>query len=114
LSEKSPENQENTIFYTIGDVTDDILSSFGLSDDDKKKYDIVAEKFEGHFVKKRNMIFEHAKFNQGKREEAESTDEFIIDLYYLSKSCNYGRLREEMIRDRIVMGIRGAKLSEKL
>ena len=55
---------------------DDILSSFGLTDDEKKNYNMVVEKFEQHSVK-RNIIFEHARFNQHKPEEGESVDEFV-------------------------------------
>jgi len=32
--------------YHMGDQADKILTSFGLSDGDKKKYDVVKEKFE--------------------------------------------------------------------
>ena len=47
----------------MGDQTDDILMSFGLSADDQNKYSTVKDKFQNHFVKKRNIIFEQAKFN---------------------------------------------------
>lgn len=114
LSEKSSENQVNTLVYTMGDVADDILTSFGLSDEDKKKYDTVVERFERHFVKKRNIIFERAKFNQRKQEEGESVDDFVTALYCLSEHCQYGDLRDEMIRDRIVVGLRDSALAEKL
>ena len=61
LSNKSQENQVNTLIYTMGDQGDDILSSFGLTEEDKNKYDVVKEKFQGYFVKKHNVIFERAK-----------------------------------------------------
>ena len=48
LSEKSSENQVNTLVYTMGDPADDILSSFGLTDDEKKNFDTVVDKFERH------------------------------------------------------------------
>ena len=40
----------------MGDATDDTLKSFQLSEDDLKKYDTVKQKFDGDFVKKRNII----------------------------------------------------------
>jgi len=43
----------------------DIPSSFGFTDKDKKNFDTVVDKFECYFVKKRNIIFEHA--NASKR-----------------------------------------------
>jgi len=51
LGKKSLENQANTLDYTMGDSANDILS-FGLSEENKAKYDVVVAKFETHFVKK--------------------------------------------------------------
>ena len=48
----------------------------GLSDEDKKKYLTVREKFTDHFVKKRNVIFERAKFQH----KEETVDNFVTDL----------------------------------
>ena len=74
----------------------------------------MVAKFERHFVKKRNVIFERAKFNQRKQEEGESVDDFVSALYCLSEHCQYGSLRDEMICDRIVVGLHDSSLSEKL
>ena len=74
----------------------------------------VVEKFERHFIKKRNVIFERARFNQRKQEEGESVDDFVTALLCLSEHCQYGNLREEMIQDRIVVRFRDSSLSEKL
>ena len=114
LTEKSEENQVNTLVYSMGDAADDILITLGLTAENKKKYKPVTEKFTDHFVKKRNTIFERAKFNQRVQESGESVDAFITDLYSLAETCSYGGLREEMIRDRIVVGLQNAKLSEWL
>ena len=57
LTSKSEENQVNTLIYTMGDEADDILYSFGLTKTDRKKYDTVSDKFEAHFVKRRNPIY---------------------------------------------------------
>ena len=51
LEMKGQESQVNTLIYTIGDKADDILSSFGLSEDDQKKYSVVKDKFDSYFVK---------------------------------------------------------------
>ena len=81
LAEKSQERQVHTLIYSMGDEADDILSSFELSEADRKKYDVVRDRFESYFVKKKNTIFERAKFNRRKQEEGESVDDFILDLY---------------------------------
>ena len=63
VEKQSEEAQVNTLMYSTGDQADNILHSFGLSEDDSKKYTIVKAKFDSHFVKRRNRIFERAKFN---------------------------------------------------
>ena len=77
------------LVYCMGDKADDLLSSFGLSDTDKKKYDTVLGKFEGHFVQRKNVIFERAKFNKREQGEAEPVDAFVTDLYRLAKQIRY-------------------------
>ena len=37
-----------------------------------------------------------------------------MELYRLAENCDYGALKEEMIRDRLVVGIRDASLSQQL
>ena len=98
----------------MGDKADDILSSFGLSEDDQKKYAVVKDKFESHFVKRRNVIFERVKFNSRKQLQDETVDSFITDLFCLAEHCAYGQLHNEMIRDRLVVGLLDASLSEKM
>lgn len=114
LKGQSEESQVHTLIYSMGDEADDILSSFKLSSDDLKKYETVKKKFDDYFVQRRNVIFERAKFNQRRQEENEAIDDFIVDLYRLAEHCGYGELHDEMIRDRIVVGVRDRKLSEKL
>ena len=38
----------------------------------------------------------------------------IMEVYRLADTCNYGNLRDEMIRDRLVVGIRDTTLSAQL
>ena len=40
--------------------------------------------------------------------------DFIESLFTLAETCQFGTLREELIRDRIVVGICNAVLSQKL
>ena len=114
LNEKDKEAQVNILIYTMGDTTDDILHSFQLSQDDSKKHDVVKAKFESHFVQKQNVIYERAEFNLRKQEEGEMVDSFITVLYGLAEHSDYDDLHDQLIRDRIMVGIRDANLSKKL
>ena len=114
VSSKSEQSQVNILIYSMGPKADDIFQSFTLSEADAKKYQTVKSKFDEYFTVRRNTIHERAKFNRRRQGETESVDEFITDLYALAKYCNYGQLNDELIRDRIVVGIRDAQLSEKM
>ena len=98
----------------MGDEADDILKSFQLTATQKKKYDVIKERFENYFVVKRNVIFERVKFNRRIQAEGETVDTFVTALYCLAEYCGYGTLQDEMIRDRIVVGLKDVKLSERL
>ena len=65
-------------------------------------------------MKWRNVIYEQMKFNQRIQQEGESVESFISDLYVLSETCNYGGLTNEMIRNRIVIGIPDDSEAERL
>ena len=114
LAEKEQPTQIHTLVYSMGDEAEDILTSFRLTAEQGKTYATVVERFHRHFVKRRNLIFERAKFNRRKQEEGELVDDFIMDLYRLAEHCSYGELHDGLIRDRIVVGLRCAALSEKL
>ena len=98
----------------MGDEADDIMTGFGLTDEEKMDYDVVKTKFDGHFVVRRNAIFERAKFSRRSQEECESVDSLITSLCCLAEYCEYGVMKEEMIRDRIVVEIIDTSLSLKL
>ncbi|XP_071093535.1 uncharacterized protein [Haliotis cracherodii] len=114
LATKDQETQVNQLIYLMGAEADDILPTFTLSEEEQTSYTIVKAKFDQYFSVRRNVIFERAKFNQRVQRDGEPVDSFITDLYSLAENCNYGALHDEMIRDRIVVGIRDLKLSEKL
>ena len=114
LDKKPEETQVATLIYSMGDDADDIFSALQMTADERKKYDNVKSKLEGHFTIKRNVIFERPKFNLRFQKENESVDNFITDLFTLAQHCNYGTLHDEMVRDRIVVRLKDKTLSEKL
>ncbi|GBN33421.1 hypothetical protein AVEN_158696-1 [Araneus ventricosus] len=114
LSTKTGNEQANSLLYIIREQAEDNFSSFGLSETEQDDFDIVLKKFNDHFVVKKNTIFERAHFNKRVQLDVESVNTFITALYILTEHCEYGVLRDELIRDRIVVGIRDKNLSEKL
>ena len=90
------------------------MTSTGVTADERKSYSEVLAKFNGFFTVRKNVIFERAVFNRRQQAEGETAEQYIAALYNLASNCNYGELQNEMIRDRLVVGIRNSLLSEQL
>lgn len=119
LKDKSQSVQIDTLIYCMGEQAEEIFNSFvftpsGEGADATLRYACVKGKFQDHFIARRNIIYERAKFNKCKQNDSETVDQFITRLYNLAEHCDYGTLKEELIRDRIVVGIRDLKLQQKL
>lgn len=111
---RSEEMQINTLLYAMGRESEDVLAALKLTDEQSKSYDAIAAAFEKHFVPRTNVIYERAKFNQRRQEAHETVENFVADLHRMAERCQFGTLREEMIRDRLVVGLSDRLLSEKL
>ncbi|UYV65930.1 K02A2.6-like [Cordylochernes scorpioides] len=70
--------------------------------------------FDTHFIGKRNVVYERALFGLRSQRPEETIEEFVTVLHRISEHCEYANLREELIRDRLVLGVKDRKLSEKL
>jgi len=114
LAQASDLHQVNTLIYCMGDKADDILCGLAMTTEERGNYETVQNKFKEYFTGKINVIYERAKFNSRKQEQDEPVNDFITALYSLSERCAFGPLRDELIRDRIVVGLKDIKLSERL
>ena len=114
LSAESNARQVSTLLYCLGEETSDVLLSSGATDDDKSTHAKLIAKLDSFFLARRNVIYEGAKFNLRSQLPGETAEQFIIALYTLSETCAYGSMREELIRDRLVVGILDSALSEKM
>ncbi|KAJ8872719.1 hypothetical protein PR048_026333 [Dryococelus australis] len=93
---------------------EDIMNSFNLSDEESTSYEVVVKRFEAHFIPKRNVIYERAKFNLRSQLADESVDTFVTALHSLAEKCEYKSMQNELIRDRLVLGLLDKMLSEML
>ena len=71
----------------------------------KKDIDIVLQELEEFCVGNKNEIYERYMFNKRDQAAGESIDTYVASLRPLSKTCSYGVLTDNLIRDRVVVGI---------
>ncbi|XP_049275480.1 uncharacterized protein K02A2.6-like [Rhipicephalus sanguineus] len=114
LSVKPEQHQVDALLYIMGEQAEEIYATFALSEENSKKFDAVVEQFDKYFIPRRNVIFERARFNTRLQQDGESAEDFVTALHTLSKDCEFGALREEFVRDRLVVGIKDKQLSARL
>ncbi|XP_077547676.1 uncharacterized protein LOC144159892 [Haemaphysalis longicornis] len=114
LNGKPEDAQVNSLVYLMGPKAEEIFPTLPIPADKQESYADVLAAFEAFFIVKRNVVYERAVFNRRSQREGESAAEFITALYALVETCDYGNLKEELLRDRIVVGVRDKKLSTKL
>ncbi|UYV83493.1 K02A2.6-like, partial [Cordylochernes scorpioides] len=115
MKKKEEADKIDLFMYLMGDRADDIFRTFKFGkEEEATKIDSVLKAFDSHFCVRKNIIYERAKFNSRIQEDREPVDEFITSLYKLADSCEFEGLREQLIRDRIVVGVRDKALSERM
>ena len=64
--------------------------------EERKVYSGVLKSLDNHFIVRRNVIFERARFNQRNQLADETSDNYITVLYNLAENCNYREMKEEI------------------
>ena len=72
------------------------------------------EKFDAYCTPKKNITYERYIFNTRVQQANETVDQYVTELKNIATTCDYGELREGLIRDRIVIGISDATLRARL
>ncbi|GFS27123.1 Pol polyprotein [Elysia marginata] len=113
LSEKPDSEQVGTLLYSMGDIAYDILAVIQLYKS-RTTYQETLVALDADFNSTKNTFFARARFNRRVQQPGESVDSFIQDLHKLADECSYLTLKDELIRDRIVVGVRDDDLSKIL
>ena len=61
------------------------------------------------------MIYERYRFNNRKQEQGESISAYVTELRVIAKNCAPEEITpDEILRDRLVLGVRDEKVRERL
>jgi hypothetical protein len=75
----------------------------------------VLAKFEAYCQPRRNIPFERYRFNRRAQEPGETYDHYRTSLGKIAESCDFASITpDEILRDRLVFGIRDPKTRERL
>ena len=103
---KGDEVKYATLLHFAGPEALEIYNTFTWTvEGDKKNISKILEKFEEYCTPRKNITWERHIFNTKVQQPGESIDHYATDLRKKASSCEFGILRDSLIRDRIVCGI---------
>ena len=115
LNEQTDEYQVAAFITRIGPKTLTIHNGLPFqSEEEKGNLAKILELWESYCLGKTKIIHERYRFNNRNQDAGESIDTYASILRSLTDTCNFGTLKEEVIRERIVCGVRDSNLRKKL
>lgn len=115
LAKLSGVEQVNALIYIMGLKAEEISKAFVYTKpEDTQVYENVLAKFDAHFIPRKNVIHERYLFNTRSQRKGETAEEFVTALHTLAETCDFGTFKDELIRDRIVVGIADPEMSKQL
>ena len=94
-----------TLCTVMGADCKRIMNSLpSLSAADKKDPAKIVQELKKHFIPQRNVLYERFVFNSAVQKPGETIDEYVVRLRQMADSCEFGTLKDSLIRDRIVIG----------
>ena len=114
LNKKSKPVQVSTLLSVIGKECYEVYENLPLTVDERKDSDSIISKLTEYFEPQRNIIYERYLFNSATQRSENKIDQFVNELRKLASTCEYGTLSDELIRDRIVIGISESSMRARL
>ena len=93
----------------------EIYNTFAyVEDESEEDIDVVIRKFEEYCNPKRNVRYEQHVFNTQSQGSVETIDAFVTELRLQANNCEFESLRDELLRNRLVVGIRSDSVRSRL
>lgn len=115
LNKKSEAVQVATLLTVIGEDAREVYSTFRWNEGDETKIKPVLDKFAKYCQPRKNVPFERYRFNQRMHEAGETYEHYRTALRKLSEGCDFDAITpDEILRDRLIFGIRDTKVRGRL
>ncbi|KAL4710634.1 hypothetical protein ACJJTC_003270 [Scirpophaga incertulas] len=108
------ETQIAVLLHCMGEQCVEIYNTFNFNDEEEKKFDSVIDQFNKYFIPIQNECFNSHIFFSRNQLDGEKIDSYVTELKKLASDCNFGELKNRLIRDRIVAGIIDSRLRDRL
>ncbi len=106
LSAASKKVKAYTLLNLAGPEALDKFETFTFEDgEDREDPEVLVKKFDELCLPVKNVIMDRHTFNTTNQKQHESIQSYVSTLKIIAKKYEFGTLRDELIRDRLVCGI---------
>lgn len=113
--DSKPSAEKAAVFlHVAGHEAIEVYNTFQLSQAEQEDYDVIAKKFEEYCTPQRNETYERYVFRSRLQQQDETFEQFLRDVQTAAQACNFGDLRDSMVRDQLVCGTKDKKLRSRL
>ena len=108
--------QHSTLLSVCGPETYRLLRSLvgSAADINAKSFEELVDTLKQLYDPTPSIIIQQYKFNSGNRNDTETILQFLAALRSLAEYCNYGTTLEDMLRERLVCGVRNEQIQKRL
>ena len=114
LDQKDKKIVAVTLLSIMGKECLHVCRNLPMTEEERQDANVILTKLDEYFVPKRNTIYERFVFNCHSQKPGESFDQFLTELRKFAATCQFGTFEDEMLRDRIVTGLRDHEHRERL
>lgn len=109
--ELKPDTRKVALLLTLaGPQAIEVYNTFVFdAAEDREKMEVVLAKFDAHCTPKKKETYERYMFRSRMQLQDEPFDSFVTALRLKAQSCNFGTLKDSMVRDQIVFGVEDTK-----
>ena len=101
---KGDEVKAATFLHLAGPEALEVFNTLSFDNaGDEKKLDKLVEKFEAYCIPRKNVTWERHVFNIRNQQPGETVDQYVTDLRNKAKTCEFGALTENLVKDRGVI-----------
>ena len=102
------------LLHFMGEEALHIYNTFTIADNERNKIAVLLEKFDNYFIPKTNVTYERYKFVNLRQTPQESIEQFTTQLKNQANKCEFGNLKDDMVKTILISGIQDEILREKL
>ena len=109
------ENVQAAVFlHVLGCEGQEKIEALNLDEAQKSDVSELIQALEKICVPKSNETVSRHLFFNCSQKQGETFEEFLMELKKLSVNCNFGNLKDSLIKDRIISGVLDSSLRDRL